>query len=332
MSRKLKPKPKLGAARRKQPPRWQRERNVSLIIWAIVPVIIVTVLGLVGYWGYDNYVAAWKQPVLQVNNATFNMDYYVKMLRFYSRTQSTTSGQPPSPSQVLAAIEDGELIRQGAPALGIQATQDEITQAVRGNLGLPAGSNTTEPGDDFDERYQLFLDSVGLSDQDYRGLAATAVLGDKLTQYFQDNSVPTEAEQIHLHMIVVADEQAAQQALDRIRQGEDFAAMSEEYSTIEELRQAAGDCGWVPRGIYSEVDDVAFTIALGNVSEPVRTENGYSLLEVSEKADSMPIDDAYREILANNEMKSWLNEQRNASDIKRYLDQAKITWAMNQIK
>ena len=56
MSRKLKPKPKLTVAK-KQSPRWQRERSISLLIWIIIPLIIVLALGLVGYWAYDSYVA-----------------------------------------------------------------------------------------------------------------------------------------------------------------------------------------------------------------------------------------------------------------------------------
>ena len=56
MTRKLKPQSRITVAK-KQSPRWQRERNISLLIWIIIPLIIVSALGLVGYWGYDTYVA-----------------------------------------------------------------------------------------------------------------------------------------------------------------------------------------------------------------------------------------------------------------------------------
>ncbi len=96
MSRKLKPKPKLSVAKR-QPPRWQHERNMVLIIWIVIPLAIALALGLVGYWSYDTYVAAWTQPVVKIGNETIgnatagnvtkgnvtvlDMRYFVKMLR-----------------------------------------------------------------------------------------------------------------------------------------------------------------------------------------------------------------------------------------------------------
>ena len=83
MSRKLKPKPALSVAR-KQPPRWQRERNIARIAWTVTAITVAVVAALVGFWGYDNYVAAWHQPIADVNETSFNMDYYVKALRVYS--------------------------------------------------------------------------------------------------------------------------------------------------------------------------------------------------------------------------------------------------------
>jgi len=330
LSKKLKPKPKLAVASRKQPPRWQREKNISLVIWIVVPLIIAAVLGLVGYWTYNNYVAAWGQPVLQVNEKTFDMDYLVKMLRFYSGTQ-TESGQTPSAYQVLNTIEQQELTRQGAPALGLEATPDEVNQATRRFLGLAAAGNSTEPAGQFEETYQLLLDTTGLSDQECRDVFRGIVLAGNITTYLKDTEVPTEAEQVHLQMIVVADEPTVQELQDRIQQGEDFSTLAEQYGTIEELKQAAGNLGWVPKGIYPELDDVAFTLALGNVSGPIQTDRGFCLVKVLDKADNMPIEDTYRDILATNALQQWLDQEKAASDIKQYLDQDKATWATNHI-
>jgi parvulin-like peptidyl-prolyl isomerase len=93
----------------------------------------------------------------------------------------------------------------------------------------------------------------------------------------------------------------------------------------------------LPRGILSyyidpQLDQYAFSLEVGNVSEPIKTTNGYYVIKVSEIDENRLIDDQYREILAASELDKWLNELMGASNIKDYLDQDKIDWAMARIK
>jgi parvulin-like peptidyl-prolyl isomerase len=215
--------------------------------------------------------------------------------------------------------------------LGLEATPDEVTQAIRQFLGLPAAGNSTAPDGQFAETYQRLLDTTGLSDQECRDVFRGIVLAGNITTYLKNTEVPTEAEQVHLQMIVVADEPTVQELQARIQQGEDFSTLADQYGTIEELKRAAGNLGWVPRGIYPELDDVAFTLALGNVSGPIQTDRGFCLVKVLDKADNMPIEDTYRDVLASSALTKWLDQEKAASDIKQYLDQDKATWATNHI-
>jgi hypothetical protein len=121
LSRKLKPKPKLSVAKR-QPPKWQHERNMVLIAWIVIPLTIALALGLVVYWGYDTYVAAWNQPIVKIGNETIgnattgkvtkgnvttvNMHDYVKLMRYYSSGSQGNLSSPSFPYQVLQQLED----------------------------------------------------------------------------------------------------------------------------------------------------------------------------------------------------------------------------------
>jgi len=329
LSRKLKPQPKVTVAK-KQPPRWQRERNISLLIRIIIPLIIVSALGLVGYWGYDTYVTPWQQTVAKVNDTTIDMRYYVKMLRFYSWTSGATVDEISFPYQVLRVIEDNEVIRQEASMMDIKVTSEEITETIENDL-LTGQGNATLSQSDLDKLYDQRLDRARLSDQEYRRIVETSLLGQKLREYLKQQEVPEEAEHVHLHFIPLDSEEKAFEVSDRLKNGEDFAALAEEFSTVDEIKEAKGDIGWVPRGVYPELDEVAFGLGAGNVSEPIQAYQGYYIVKVSEPAESRPVEDEYRDIFADLEFEKWLQERREASIIEEYLDQDKINWAVDHI-
>ena len=356
MSRKLKPKPKLSVAKR-QPPRWQRERNMVLIIWIVIPLVIALALGLVGYWSYNTYVAAWTQPVVKIGNETIgnatagnvtkgnvtvlDMRYFVKMLRLYSLGSEGNISSTTFPYQVLQQLENDELVRQAAPGLGIQVATDEVTETINGYLTSAAagGGNTTGnvtgnitlPQTDLGKMYQQWLKQARLSDSEYRQVVEATLLTQKLKEQLKQN-IPTEAKQVHVYAIKVDTEGNATEIENRLQNGEDFATLAAEFSTDEATKQYGGDLGWVPQGILiSELDQAAFSLAAGNVSEPIVSTNGYYIIKVSEIAENRLVDDQYREILASNAFINWFTEQRNIVEIREYLSQAKATWAVNHI-
>lgn len=318
MSRKLKPKQKPVAAKR-QPPRWQREKNISLLIWIFIPITIALALGLVGYWSYDNYVAVWRQPVAKINKTDVNMDYFVKMLRFSSIVSENSADTSSFPYEVLRQIEDNEMIRQKTTALDIEVPPEKVDETIQSSLSAGQG-NSTET--ERDERYQRWLDNIGLTDSEYREIVEADLLRQELGEYFKEQEVPTEAKHVHLYTIKRDSEEEASEALSLINSGN--------ATLINELSE--GDLGWVPKGIYPEFDEIAFGLEAGNVTGPIPTSQGYSLIQVTEISDeSKTIEDQHRDILATRAFESWFQEERTNS-VTEYIDQAKITWALNQIK
>jgi len=356
LSKKLKPQPKLSVAKR-QPPKWQHERNLTLVVWIVIPLVIALALGLVGYWGYNTYVGVWTQPVVKIGNETIgnattgnvtkgnvtvlDMRYYVKMLRYYSLAQQGNISSASYPYQVLQQIENDELVRQAAPGLGIQVTPDEVTETINnGMISLAGGGgnttgnitgNITLPQTDLGKMYQQWLDYVRLSNSEYRQVVEDILLTQKLSDQITQ-SVPTEGKQVHLYAILVSTEGNATEVEQLLQNGENFATVAMEFSTDETSIQNGGDLGWLPQGILlSELDQAAFSLAEGNVSEPIVSTNGYYIIKVAGIEDR-PIDDQYRQMLASTAFTNWFEEQRNIVEIKDYyLTQAKATWAMNHI-
>lgn len=74
----------------------------------------------------------------------------------------------------------------------------------------------------------------------------------------------------------------AEKALERIRAGEDFAAVAEDMSEDLGSRQNGGDLGCFTRGrMVKAFDQVAFELGEGEVSDLVRTDFGFHVIRVN---------------------------------------------------
>jgi hypothetical protein len=69
----------------------------------------------------------------------------------------------------------------------------------------------------------------------------------------------------------------------RARAGEDFAALATRYSEDPATREAGGDVGMFRRGMMlDEFERAAFRMQTGDVSDPVRTEVGFHVIQITE--------------------------------------------------
>ncbi len=181
--------------------------------------------------------------------------------------------------------------------------------------------------------YQQWLNYIHLSDSEYRQVVEAALLTQKLNDQIKQN-IPTEGKQVHVYAIKAANEGNATEVENLLKNGGNFTTVAAEYSTDATTKQYGGDLGWVPQGILlPELDQAAFSLPAGNVSEPIVSTKGYYIIKVAEIDNNRPIDNQYRQILASTAFNNWFTEQRKVVEIRDYyLTQAKVTWAMNHIK
>jgi peptidyl-prolyl cis-trans isomerase D len=105
-------------------------------------------------------------------------------------------------------------------------------------------------------------------------------------------NMPEQVRARHILLSLPADaspeqaEAVRQRALDiiaRIRAGEDFATLAKELSDDPGSAANGGDLGFFARGqMAKEFEDKAFALEPGKISEPVRTDYGYHIIEVEE--------------------------------------------------
>jgi parvulin-like peptidyl-prolyl isomerase len=110
----------------------------------------------------------------------------------------------------------------------------------------------------------------------------------------------------------------ANELRQRILNGEDFAALAAEYSDDPGSGANGGDLGWFGRGaMVAPFEEAAFSLEIGAISEPIRSDFGYHLIEVLEKDAERPKDEATLESERTAAYSTWIGEQIAATPIER---------------
>jgi len=292
LAKKKLEKPRRETTRR-QRSRWKKQKRRQRIILGIAILIVVAVLSVVGVGVYQGwYVSDYKplhETVLEVNGTKFNMEYFTNMLRYYTQDMSPDFVFYMT-DYVVDLIERDELIKQEATALGITFSDEEVDELM----------NRLDPP----------------LDENYRALAVTQVLLQKMRDDYFEERVPFYADQRHIMAMFLESEAQANEVIDRIEAGEDFTALAAELSLDEATKGAAGDLGWRPLGVLPFVvestvlEDIAFNAEVGVLSPPILEETkpkqvGYWLIEVIEVDETVdPVRAEVRRILVGSEQEA----------------------------
>lgn len=93
----------------------------------------------------------------------------------------------------------------------------------------------------------------------------------------------------------------AQSVLDRIKAGEDFAVLAEEFSDDPGSKRKGGDLGIIGKGqMVPEFEQAVYVMAEGDISDPIETEFGYHLIKLTalEAESEKPLDEVRAEVEA----------------------------------
>ena len=190
---------------------------------------------------------------------------------------------------VLRELVQRRLLQQEAEGLNI--TEEEVTEeieSIKQEFGVQEDQElldllqTTfqlpvQSIEEFKDRYilpQLVLQRIAT--------AGVEITEEELQQYFEENK--EEFQQVQASHILVEEEETAQELLERIQAGEDFAALAEEYSKDPGSAARGGDLGFFNKGVMvPEFEETAFAQEEGEISEPVETQHGFHIIKTVEK-------------------------------------------------
>jgi len=249
-------------------------------------------------------------------------------------------------------------------ALSIQAQavetliQNEIYRQAADERQIRVSSNQIE--DQFNSQYNYILQTNNLTEaeletiliqQQQRTLASfkgslraeieaqlrndllrTQIVGvvdpteDELFAYFEANIVNYDvAERIRASHILVEDEATAQSVYQQLQDGGDFATLAAAYSTDAANKDSGGDLDWFERGrMVPEFEAAAFALEVGEISEPVLTQFGYHIIQLTDRegGTTPTLDDVREQVrtdyIAEEEsvrFSDWYDQLYEASEI-----------------
>jgi foldase protein PrsA len=147
----------------------------------------------------------------------------------------------------------------------------------------------------------------GMEVSDFKNLIKIQVLQEKV----QNDLIA----QVKLAHIFTKDESKANEVVNKLKSGEDFAALAKTYSEDTKTRDSGGDLGWIARGNLvidnqnvPEFETAAFAAKVGEVFGPVKTSVGFEIGRVDEKKGK--VQKSYAD---------WLNDARKGAKIIHFL-------------
>jgi foldase protein PrsA len=154
---------------------------------------------------------------------------------------------------------------------------------------------------------------------------------EEMKTHFEENKDSyNEPEQVEASHILVENEETANKVKEKLNKGEDFAELAKEYSTDPSNAENGGELGYFSKGtMVEEFENIAFSMKVGEISDPVKTDYGYHIIHVTDKKEAKEanFEDHKEEIeqtLFDQEIStkysSWITEQREKLEIENTLD------------
>lgn len=218
-----------------------------------------------------------------------------------SGTELATEDQ----QRVLEAMIDQRLLAQAAveegyvlDAAAVQARLDQLSAEAGGQQALL----------DWLASHGYVLETFR---QDLAQAVAAAWTRDRIAA-----SVPQAAEQVHARWLRFNNREEAQQVLAQIRAGADFAALAADADPL-----AKGDLDWFPLGYLLDrvLEEAAFSLQPGEVSEVIESSLGYVLLQVIERDPARPLAPDALLRLQSQAVQTWLEQRRSESSLQTYV-------------
>jgi len=297
MAKKGKSIPKQHVTKRRLA-RWQQERRRRRIYTAAGILVIAIIATVIFYGFYSTSISMAGKWVTTVGGTRYVGTDYADALHL-CQVGFYPSGSDTQEAPILL-LERDELVRQGTAEMGINVNDSEVTDEIRKLLETDNESMTDE---EFEQAYQQVLEGIELTDEEFEKVMENAILQRKLYENLLEDmpQIGENITQVYVESVVVVNESDVVDVQELIDGGANLSDLQGNHSY--------NDIGWVPRGVLAvEIEEIAFSLELGEISDPMYTGDVYYYIQVSGKEDRL-LDEAMREILEYNALPRWIMEE-----------------------
>lgn len=240
----------------------------------------------------------------------------------------------------------GTLSRSDVDQLKFQTLQQMINQELLlqqvkkervkvDNKDIDAELKTLKEGFPSEEEYKAQLKASNLTEKKLREmirekLAIDALQAKKSTYTVTDEDIVRSYEQVKASHILIEPvgternfelaKQQAEKVLAEIKGGKTFADMAKKYSKDPGSKDKGGDLGFFSRDtMVKEFSEAAFSLAVGQISEPVKTDYGYHIIKVTGRKEAKG--EEFEKEKEN--IRTSLQEQKGTEQLQTWFEQVR---------
>lgn len=267
-----------------------------------------------------------------------------------TQESSSVTNLPPDPRDPVVAKVDGIEIResdlaiaqedfgQNAPALTPDARREYLIAYLSDIILVAKAAESKKLGEtvDFQRRLRFtrhkLLAEARLQDEIKSAVTEEAMRGvyNEAIKGMDPNEEEVRARHILIRVIDPKDEKASREAenkikalIERLKKGEDFATLANEFTEDPSGKQNGGDLDYFTKDqMVPEFSAVAFRLQKGQISEPVKTQFGWHVLKVEDKRIRQPpqyeqVKDQLRTIVMRKAQAELIGKLRAEAKIER---------------
>jgi hypothetical protein len=306
--------------------RWT-ERHTRFAILGGAILLLIGVLGAIGYRIYDQQFQRPNKVILRVDDQRASLRYYADRLGPFVR-ENTGSGFTLQilEEELLNKLEREALTVILAREQGIGLGEDAVTAFIATQLGTTPGG----PGSTFDTLYRQQLRTLGMSNDTYRKVKRAELADTKLKEQLKA-AIGTSGEQLTLRVVVLRDQPAAQAVYDRIAGGEDMGTVAQTTSLHPQSRQNDGLFSPEPIELLPQaVRALLEGKGEGELFGPVQVETAWWVFRVESIADveyTQPQIQQLADVRLTEQIRAKRAEIQAAGKYRRNLSASDIDWA-----
>ncbi|WP_110933760.1 peptidylprolyl isomerase [Paenibacillus bouchesdurhonensis] len=304
-------------------------KSGSSNIWPIISLVLAAALVIVLLLP----LAGGKKDVVATVNGT-----KITQAELYNELVKASGGE--QAKQALEAMITKTLITQEAKKKNIVVSEEDIQSEID-NYTKSFGSL---------EILEQMLQQYGMTLDDLKQEAELNVMVSKLLEdktnvtdeevketfemYKESFNTP---EQVRASVILVETEAEANEVIQELKDGKDFAELAKDKSLDAFTKEVGGDTGFFERGqIEPAIEEAAFKLQKDEISGAVKTDDGYRVIKLTDRKDAKEatLEENKEEIRKNlvaqqvSELfEDWYNEVKSKSKITNKLTNAENTAA-----
>lgn len=187
-------------------------------------------------------------------------------------------------SSVLGDLLTAKMVEQAAKKQGVKLTQAELQAKEMEAVKRMNMKSVSELLKQFRVSKDRFVSSIRMSAYAEKAVKKSVKVSDaELSQYIRARHIliqfpANEPDQ-------TKKEEAAKKKIDEIaaklKAGEDFAKLAQEFSDDTSNKMQGGDLGWFTHGrMLPEFEKVAYDLKVGQISDPVKTVYGWHVIRL----------------------------------------------------